>query len=78
MQINDPEETVHIIPDLTTYTQYLVSLQVINPEGLGPASTVVIMTDEGGRNWMGIAYLLEKKKPCLGFDQNMPIRPKEN
>ena len=25
-----------------------VSIQVMNPEGLGPASTVVVMTEEGG------------------------------
>jgi len=46
-QVKDPEETMHVITGLETYTQYLVSLQVINPEGLGPASTVVVMTDEG-------------------------------
>lgn len=46
-QVKDPQETVHIITGLKTYTQYLVSIQVINPEGLGPASTVVVMTEEG-------------------------------
>ena len=30
------------------FTQYLVSLEVENPEGSGPATTVVVMTDEGG------------------------------
>ena len=48
-QVKDPQETVHIITGLKTYTQYLVSIQVINPEGLGPASTVVVMTEEGGK-----------------------------
>jgi hypothetical protein len=38
----------HEITNLETFTQYLVSLQVFNPEGLGPSSTVLIMTDEGG------------------------------
>ncbi|MPC37097.1 hypothetical protein E2C01_030571 [Portunus trituberculatus] len=37
----------HKVTNLRTYTQYLVSLQVINPEGLGPTSTVAVMTDEG-------------------------------
>ena len=37
-----------MIQGLEIYTQYLVSVQVVNPEGLGPASTVVVMTDEGG------------------------------
>ena len=31
----------------TVFTQYLVSLEVRNPEGGGPATTVVVMTDEG-------------------------------
>ena len=39
----------HIIDSLSTYTQYLVSLQVINPKGAGPSSTVVVMTNEGGK-----------------------------
>jgi hypothetical protein len=37
----------HEITNLETFTQYLVSIQVFNPEGLGPSSTVLIMTDEG-------------------------------
>jgi receptor-type tyrosine-protein phosphatase gamma len=39
----------HEIHDLEIYTQYLISLQVFNPEGLGPATNVVVMTDEGGK-----------------------------
>lgn len=39
----------HEIHNLDTYTQYLVSLQVFNPEGPGPATTVLVMTDEGGK-----------------------------
>lgn len=39
----------HEIHDLDTYTQYLVSIQVFNPEGLGPPTTVLVMTDEGGK-----------------------------
>uniref|UniRef100_A0A182XEH9 Putative receptor-type tyrosine-protein phosphatase mosPTP-1 n=2 Tax=gambiae species complex TaxID=44542 RepID=A0A182XEH9_ANOQN len=37
----------HEIHNLETYTQYLVSIQVFNPEGLGPPTTVLVMTDEG-------------------------------
>ena len=33
---------------MQVFTQYLVSLEVENPEGSGPATTVVVMTDEGG------------------------------
>lgn len=39
----------HEIQNLETFTQYLVSIQVFNPEGLGPATTVLCMTDEGGK-----------------------------
>jgi hypothetical protein len=38
----------HAIQGLQTFTQYMISLQVFNPEGLGPSSTVIVMTDEGG------------------------------
>ncbi|CAG0917800.1 unnamed protein product [Notodromas monacha] len=37
----------YVIKDLRPFTQYVVSLAVKNPEGIGPASTVVVMTDEG-------------------------------
>ena len=49
VQIKDPAEVRHVIPGLRTYTQYLVSIQVMNPKGLGPSSTVVVMTNEGGK-----------------------------
>lgn len=42
----------HEIHHLETYTQYLVSLQVFNPEGPGPATTVLVMTDEGGKSYL--------------------------
>ncbi|CAG0920596.1 unnamed protein product [Notodromas monacha] len=35
------------IRNLLPYTQYLVSLEVFNPEGVGPPTTVMVMTDEG-------------------------------
>lgn len=31
------------------FTQYLVSIKVYNPEGAGPETIVVVMTDEGGK-----------------------------
>ena len=40
----------YTIENLNTYTQYLVSLRVFNPEGNGPETIVVVMTDEGGKN----------------------------
>ena len=27
----------------------MISLQVFNPEGLGPSATAIVMTDEGGK-----------------------------
>lgn len=38
----------YTIRNLETFTQYLVSLQVFNPAGRGPAVVVPVMTDEGG------------------------------
>ncbi|KAK8771955.1 hypothetical protein V5799_024803 [Amblyomma americanum] len=37
----------YTIRNLETFTQYLVSLQVFNPAGRGPAVVVPVMTDEG-------------------------------
>ncbi len=48
-KIKDPEVTQYTIQDLQPFTQYLVSLRVINPAGLGPETKVVVMTDEGGK-----------------------------
>ncbi|XP_038105916.1 tyrosine-protein phosphatase 99A isoform X1 [Culex quinquefasciatus] len=45
--IRDSTVESHEIHNLETYTQYLVSIQVFNPEGLGPPTTVLVMTDEG-------------------------------
>ena len=45
---------------LNTYTQYLVSLEVFNPEGGGPETVVVVMTDEGGENF----FLFHPKILC--------------
>jgi receptor-type tyrosine-protein phosphatase gamma len=38
----------YTLEGLAVYTQYLVSLRVYNPEGSGPETIVVVMTDEGG------------------------------
>ena len=49
VKIKGPNVTEFTIKDLEVFTQYLVSLEVENPEGAGPATTVVVMTDEGGK-----------------------------
>ena len=48
MVIRNPDIREYILRDLAIYTEYTLMLQVINPEGTGPAAAVVIMTDEGG------------------------------
>ena len=48
IRIKDQTTEKYTIQRLQIFTQYLVSVQVFNPEGLGPATTVVVMTDEGG------------------------------
>ncbi|CAB3361379.1 Hypothetical predicted protein [Cloeon dipterum] len=45
--IRDPNVNSFTIQNLDVYSQYLVSLQVFNPEGHGPSTTVLVMTDEG-------------------------------
>ena len=40
----------YTLEGLAVYTQYLVSLRVYNPEGSGPETIVVVMTDEGGKS----------------------------
>jgi hypothetical protein len=41
----------HELQGLETYTPYIVNLQVYNPEGYGPQSSVFVMTDEGSKNF---------------------------
>ncbi|XP_075525453.1 putative receptor-type tyrosine-protein phosphatase mosPTP-1 isoform X3 [Dermacentor variabilis] len=45
--VRDSKQTQYTIRNLDTFTQYLVSLQVFNPAGRGPAVVVPVMTDEG-------------------------------
>ena len=52
--VKDPSMVKFTIQKLDIFTQYLVSLQVVNPEGLGPSTTVVVMTDEGGKYLAGL------------------------
>ncbi|XP_023221800.1 tyrosine-protein phosphatase 99A-like isoform X2 [Centruroides sculpturatus] len=45
--LRDPSARQYTFRNLETFTQYLVSVQVFNPAGQGPAATVAVMTDEG-------------------------------
>ncbi|KAF4530588.1 hypothetical protein B566_EDAN006794 [Ephemera danica] len=56
--IRDPSADSHTIQNLKTYAQYLVSLQVFNPAGTGPSTTVLVMTDEGGESITRAPYFL--------------------
>ena len=47
MRVNNPAATSYTLIDLAVYTQYLISIQATNPEGEGPDTIVVVMTDEG-------------------------------
>ena len=47
VDIKGPGAREFTIKSLRVFTQYLVSLEVRNPEGLGPGTTVVVMTEEG-------------------------------
>ncbi|XP_037086730.1 neuronal cell adhesion molecule-like [Pollicipes pollicipes] len=47
LRIKDERIQSHAIFGLRPFTQYLISVQVENPAGLGPSSTVVVTTDEG-------------------------------
>ena len=56
IMLKDPGVTEYTITDLSIFRQYLVSLQVLNPEGEGPRSTVVVMTDEGSEYLLLFSY----------------------
>ncbi|XP_054722094.1 tyrosine-protein phosphatase 99A-like, partial [Uloborus diversus] len=45
--LRDPTLRQFTIRNLDIFTQYLISVQVFNPAGHGPAATVAVMTDEG-------------------------------
>ena len=44
----------HTLEGLSVFTQYLLSVKVLNPEGSGPETIVVVMTDEGGQYYAAI------------------------
>jgi hypothetical protein len=52
----------YTLKGLAVFTQYLLSIKVFNPEGPGPETIVVVMTDEGGM-FNYVAHLLIN--PCF-------------
>ena len=47
--VDDAEATEYVIKSLEPFTRYFVSIQVINPEGVGPSASCTVSTDEGGQ-----------------------------
>ncbi|CAG0901062.1 unnamed protein product [Darwinula stevensoni] len=47
VEVLDRSVREHVLSGLRPFTQYMVSLQVFNPAGKGPAASVIVMTDEG-------------------------------
>eukprot|EP00095_Tigriopus_kingsejongensis_P008769 maker-scaffold151_size306168-snap-gene-2.8 protein:Tk08769 transcript:maker-scaffold151_size306168-snap-gene-2.8-mRNA-1 annotation:"unnamed protein product" len=75
ISIKDPSISKHIIQKLDIFTQYLVSLQVLNPEGLGPSTTVVVMTDEGVPSMPLNVSMDEVTNASLRLHWKQPSRP---
>ncbi|XP_044256979.1 tyrosine-protein phosphatase 99A isoform X2 [Tribolium madens] len=73
--IRDPNVESHTIQNLETYTQYLVSLQVFNPEGPGPNTTVLVMTDEGVPSKPRDLTVLEVSSNTIMLRWTQPEKP---
>ena len=74
MLLKDPEVTQFTILDLSPFTQYLVSLQVVNPAGLGPPTKVVVMTDEGGKFLSELWFSLHQQLGNAWYKINYSLR----
>ena len=46
--LDDAEARRVDLEGLLPFTRYSVSVQVVNPEGVGPTATCTVSTDEGG------------------------------
>ena len=46
--LDDAEARRVDLDGLVPFTRYSVSVQVVNPEGVGPTATCTVSTDEGG------------------------------
>ncbi|XP_046407157.1 tyrosine-protein phosphatase 99A [Ischnura elegans] len=73
--IRDPNVESHTITGLETYTQYLVSLQVFNPEGPGPVTTVLVMTDEGVPSKPMNVTVLRVSSNVIDLAWHEPVQP---
>ena len=75
ISLTNPALTSHTITDLSVYTQYLVSLAVRNPEGAGPDTIVVVMTDEGAPSSPRNVKILSVQANSLQLSWWEPSRP---
>ncbi|XP_071438889.1 putative receptor-type tyrosine-protein phosphatase mosPTP-1 isoform X2 [Hetaerina americana] len=73
--IRDPKVESHTLTGLDTYTQYLVSLQVFNPEGPGPITTVLVMTDEGVPSKPMNVTVLKVTATLIDLGWHEPVQP---
>ena len=65
----------YTVTELSVYTQYLLSIRVTNPEGEGPETIVVVMTDEGAPSSPRNVKLLSVQAHSLQLSWWEPARP---
>ena len=75
VQVTNPAATSHTVTDLAVYTQYLVSIRVTNPEGDGPETIVVVMTDEGAPSSPRNVKILGVQANSIQLSWWEPARP---
>ena len=75
VRITNPAATSHTLTSLSVYTQYLISIRVVNPEGEGPDTIVVVMTDEGAPSSPRNVKILSVQSSSLQLSWWEPARP---
>ena len=65
----------YTVTDLSVYTQYLLSIRVTNPEGEGPETIVVVMTDEGAPSSPRNVKVLAVEATSIKLSWWEPARP---
>ena len=75
VRLSNPGATSHTLTNLAVYTQYLISIRVVNPEGEGPDTIVVVMTDEGAPSSPRNVKILSVQSHSLQLSWWEPARP---
>ncbi|CAB4058545.1 PTPRG [Lepeophtheirus salmonis] len=73
--IKDHEITEYELVALKVYEQYTISIQVYNPEGLGPSANVLATTDEGVPSMPVEVKALEILNSSITLEWSRPLRP---